>query len=156
MVCVLASSVVDRGLEPIESNQRLWNCYLASNIEGKEQRRTGSESEKYVRVERQAYPRTGLFQWSQGRLQVHGKGAREDLVGDCGLVFPGVDPGFQVIGGAFKNVSPSEARRENFWGILCEKSRFYANNHIFSNFFFGGGAPPFESDTGSGSDNNST
>jgi hypothetical protein len=24
-------------------------------------------------------------------------------------------------------------RRENFWGISCEKSRFYAKNHIFSN-----------------------
>jgi hypothetical protein len=26
----------------------------------------------------------------------------------------------------------SDARK--FWGILCEKSRFYAKNHIFSNF----------------------
>jgi hypothetical protein len=25
-------------------------------------------------------------------------------------------------------------RREKFWGISCEKSRFYAKNHIFSNF----------------------
>ena len=38
-------------------------------------------------------------------------------------------------------------RRENFWGISCEKSRFYAKkkNHIFSNFRGGGrapGAPP--------------
>jgi hypothetical protein len=32
-----------------------------------------------------------------------------------------------------------------FWGILCEKSRFYAKNHIFSNFRGGGvpGAHPF-------------
>ena len=25
-------------------------------------------------------------------------------------------------------------RRENVWGISCEKSRFYAKKHIFSNF----------------------
>ena len=25
-------------------------------------------------------------------------------------------------------------RRENFWGNSCKKSRFYAKNHIFSNF----------------------
>ena len=38
----------------------------------------------------------------------------EDLVGDCGLVFPGADPGFQVIGDVVKNESLSEARREDF------------------------------------------
>jgi hypothetical protein len=32
-------------------------------------------------------------------------------------------------------------RRENIWGILCEKSRFYANKSYFSNFR-GGGVPP--------------
>jgi len=37
----------------------------------------------------------------QGRLQVSGKGGvGEGLVGDCGLVFPGLDPGFKIIGGA--------------------------------------------------------
>jgi hypothetical protein len=31
----------------------------------------------------------------------------------------------------------------NFWGISCEKSRFYAKkNHIFSNFRGAPGAPP--------------
>ena len=38
-----------------------------------------------------------------------------------------------------------QGRRENFWGISCEKSRFYAKkNHIFSNFRGGRvpGAPP--------------
>ena len=44
----------------------------------------------------------------------------EGLVGVCGLVFTGADPGFQVIGGVLKIV----------WGILCEKSRFYANYKI--------------------------
>jgi hypothetical protein len=74
----------------------------------------------------------------------------------------GADPGFQVRGGAFKKIAPSrgrheivgvfrvknhdftsnnhiifncQGRRENFWGISCEKSRFYANFFfIFSNF----------------------
>ena len=39
---------------------------------------------------------------------------------------PGADPGFQVRGGALKKIAPSGGRRENFWGISCEKSRFYA------------------------------
>ena len=54
----------------------------------------------------------------------------------------GADPGFQVRGGvALKEIAPSEGRREHFWGISCEKSRFYAKeNHLFSNFR--GGAPP--------------
>ena len=41
----------------------------------------------------------------------------------------GADPGFQVRGGgggALKENAPSGGRRENFWGISCEKSRFYA------------------------------
>jgi hypothetical protein len=37
---------------------------------------------------------------------------------------PGADPGFQVRGGALKKIAPSGGRRENFWGILCENSRF--------------------------------
>ena len=36
--------------------------------------------------------------------------------------------------GGIEKVSQSETRREHFWGILCEKSRFYAKNHTFSNF----------------------
>ena len=35
-------------------------------------------------------------------------------------------PGFQVRGGALKKIAPSGGRRENFWGISCENSRFYA------------------------------
>ena len=46
---------------------------------------------------------------------------------------PGADPGFQVRGAHLKKIAPSGGRRENFWGISCEKSRFYAKNHIFSN-----------------------
>jgi hypothetical protein len=49
--------------------------------------------------------------------------------------YAGADPGFQVRGAALKKIAPSGGRRENFWGISCEKSRFYAKkNHIFSNF----------------------
>ena len=50
------------------------------------------------------------------------------------------DPGFQVRGGgALKKIGPSGGRRENCWGISCEKSRFYAKK---SNFFpILGGAP---------------
>ena len=50
---------------------------------------------------------------------------------------PGADPGFQVRGGggggggALKKIAPSGGWRENFWGILCEKSRFYAQKIIF-------------------------
>jgi hypothetical protein len=29
-------------------------------------------------------------------------------------------------GGALKKIAPSGGRREHFWGISCEKSRFYA------------------------------
>jgi hypothetical protein len=46
----------------------------------------------------------------------------------------GADPGFQVRGGALKKIAPSGGRRENFWGISCEKSRFYAKKSYFSNF----------------------
>ena len=49
--------------------------------------------------------------------------------------FGGADPGFQVRGAHLKRNALSGGRRENFWGISCEKSRFYAKkNHIFSNF----------------------
>ena len=41
--------------------------------------------------------------------------------------YSGADPGFQVRGGcALKKIAPSGGRREHFWGISCEKSRFYA------------------------------
>ena len=47
---------------------------------------------------------------------------------------PGADPGFQVRGGALKKIAPSEGRRENLWGISCEKSRFYAKKSYFFQF----------------------
>jgi hypothetical protein len=64
------------------------------------------------------------------------------------MVIAGADPGFQVRGVALKKIAPNGGRRENFGGISCEKSRFYAKkNHIFSNFRGGGrapGAPPLD------------
>ena len=50
----------------------------------------------------------------------------------------GADPGFQVRRGALKKIAPSEGRRENLWGISCEKSRFYAKKSYFSNIRGGG------------------
>jgi hypothetical protein len=73
----------------------------------------------------------------------------------------GADPGFQVRGGALKKLRRAEegakmlgvfrvknhyftpknhifyncgGRRENSWGILCEKSRFYAKKSYFFQF----------------------
>ena len=42
-------------------------------------------------------------------------------------------------GGALKKIAPSGGRRENFWGISCEKSRFYAKKIIFFPILGGGG-----------------
>ena len=38
---------------------------------------------------------------------------------------------FKIEGGARKKIAPSGGRRENFGGISCEKSRFYAKKIIF-------------------------
>jgi hypothetical protein len=46
----------------------------------------------------------------------------------------GVDPEFQVNGGALKKIAPSGGRRENLLGIPCEKSRFYAKKSYFFQF----------------------
>ena len=34
-------------------------------------------------------------------------------------------------GGALKKITSSGGRRENFWDISCEKSRFYAKKSYF-------------------------
>jgi hypothetical protein len=39
---------------------------------------------------------------------------------------------FKLGGGALKKIAPSGGRREHFWSISCEKSRFYTKK---SNFF---------------------
>ena len=45
----------------------------------------------------------------------------------------GVDPGFQVRG-VLKKIALSGGRCENFWGISCEKSRFYTKKSYFFQF----------------------
>ena len=50
----------------------------------------------------------------------------------------GADPGFQVRGDALKKNAPSGGRRENFWGISSEKSRFYAKKIKFFPILGGG------------------
>jgi hypothetical protein len=54
---------------------------------------------------------------------------------ECWLL-TGVDPGFPVggVGGALKKIAPSGGRRENVWGISCEKLRFYAKKSYFFQF----------------------
>ena len=42
------------------------------------------------------------------------------------------------LGGALKKIASSGGRRETFWGISCEISRFNANKYFFS--ILGGGA----------------
>ena len=37
-------------------------------------------------------------------------------------------------GGAIKKIVPSGGRREHFWGISCEKSRFYTKKSYFFQF----------------------
>ena len=57
------------------------------------------------------------------------------------LMFTGADPGFQVGGGGgghLKKIAPSGGKRENCWGIQCEKSRFYAKKSYFFQNFRGG------------------
>jgi hypothetical protein len=46
---------------------------------------------------------------------------------------------FKLGGDALKKIVASGGRRENFWGISCEKSRFYAKKSFF---FQGGGSHP--------------
>jgi hypothetical protein len=48
----------------------------------------------------------------------------------------GADPGFQVRGSALKKIAPSGGRREKFWGISCEKSRFYDKKSYVGGFLF--------------------
>ena len=43
--------------------------------------------------------------------------------------------------GTLKKIAPSGGRRENIWGILCQKSRFYAKKSYFFPIL-GGRAPP--------------
>jgi hypothetical protein len=41
---------------------------------------------------------------------------------------------FKLGGGALKKITQSGGKREKFWGIPCEKSRFYAKKSYFFQF----------------------
>jgi hypothetical protein len=45
------------------------------------------------------------------------------------------------LGGALEKIAPSGGRREHFWSISCEKSRFYAKKSYFFTIYGGGGRP---------------
>ena len=47
----------------------------------------------------------------------------------------GADPGFQDRGGGAHLLCRAEGGAENFWGISCEKSRFYAPDYYFCMIF---------------------
>ena len=49
---------------------------------------------------------------------------------------------FKLGGAHLKKIAPSGGRREHFWGISCEKSRFYAKNSYFFPILGGGGGAP--------------
>ena len=68
-------------------------------------------------------------------LQVSGKGgAGEGLVGDCGLVFEGADPGFHVIEGVLEKFRRAKRGAEIF-GVFCVKNQdFMEKNQIFFQF----------------------
>ena len=73
------------------------------------------------------------------------------MVLDCGLVFPGADPGFQVEGIASKKFRRVK-RGAKMFGVFCVKNQ----DCIQKNIFFSNFSAPLESATDSGSDNNST
>ena len=54
-----------------------------------------------------------------GRTERESKGL--DRVANQRAWTAGADPGFQVRGGVPKQIAPSGGRRENIWGISCEK-----------------------------------
>jgi hypothetical protein len=66
--------------------------------------------------------------------EIHGRYS-EDKHGNCLCNLQGRIQDFKLGGGGgLKKIGPCGGRRENCWGISCEKSRFFAKkNHIFSN-----------------------
>jgi hypothetical protein len=57
------------------------------------------------------------------------------------ILYQGRIQDFKLGGGAVKKIAPSGGRREHFWGISCEKSRFYAKKIIFFPILGEGRAP---------------
>ena len=62
------------------------------------------------------------------------------MVGDCGLVFPGADPGFQVIGGVLKKFRLARLGA-TILGVFCVKNQDFMPKIIFFSNFRGGGVP---------------
>ena len=52
------------------------------------------------------------------------------MVGDCGLVFPGADPGFQVIGGVLKKFRLAK-RGATILVVFCVKNLDFMPKIIF-------------------------
>ena len=50
------------------------------------------------------------------------------------ICMQGRNQDFKLGGGVLKKIAPSGGRREHFWGISCEKSRFYAKKSYFFQF----------------------
>jgi hypothetical protein len=46
-------------------------------------------------------------------------------------IYQGRIQDFKLGGGALKKIAASGGRREKFWGISCEKSRFYAKKSYY-------------------------
>ena len=61
------------------------------------------------------------------------------MVGDCGLVFPGADPGFQVIGDVLKKFRLAK-RGATILGVFCVKNQDFMPKIIFFPILGGGGA----------------
>jgi hypothetical protein len=59
------------------------------------------------------------------------------MVGDCGLVFPGADPGFQVIGDVLKKFRLAK-RGATILGVFCVKNQDFMPKIIFFPILGGG------------------
>ena len=64
------------------------------------------------------------------RFLERGCGGGSGHVEDCGLVFPGADPGFPVIGGAMKKFRGVE-RGAKIFGVFCVKNQDFMQKIIF-------------------------
>ena len=58
------------------------------------------------------------------------------LVGDCGIMFPGADSGFPVLGGGLKNVRRAERVSKNL-GVFCVKNQDFLQKILFFTILVG-------------------
>jgi hypothetical protein len=89
-------------------------------------------------------PRVGLYVSFLTPANARGKTSWHKglLVVKTIYIYQGRIQDFKLAGGrgTFKKIAPSGGRRENLWGISCEKSWFYAKkSYFFSNDRGGGG-----------------